>query len=336
MPGMLTHYLCGSKLLTSLEHTPLAPVLRQYRQAFNLGTQGPDIFFFYRIWPWTRSRGVNKIGECMHVKNVGAFFSNALQYSKKRSGEERNILTAYICGFACHYALDLTAHPYIFYKSGFPLEGEDLKKKETFFHHRFETAVDYLMLQRETGQSPGDIRYHEWIRVPANQAQWIGQMLSDAISHSHGFILPVNQVCTAMKDMLQVYSFLRDRTGIKKQAFSFLSKFIGTAKLAAYMIYPGEITDGLDYLNLKHTPWSLPWDKSARSSASFPELFDRAVAEAVELLDVIHNYLSGSLDLNSALERISSRSYSTGLDCTLTPAFRYYDCIFTPAHPAAD
>jgi hypothetical protein len=82
MPSLLTHYLCGNEMLKVLQNEDLINIITKYRQIFNIGTQGPDIFFYYRVWPWLDSKGINKLGERMHVEKVNDFFINAVEYIK--------------------------------------------------------------------------------------------------------------------------------------------------------------------------------------------------------------------------------------------------------------
>ena len=46
MPGFTTHYLFGVDTYHELKDKQLKQVLRRQRQAFCLGLQGPDIFFY--------------------------------------------------------------------------------------------------------------------------------------------------------------------------------------------------------------------------------------------------------------------------------------------------
>lgn len=330
MPGLFTHYLCGSRMLELLENQTLRDVVIRYRQVFNLGTQGPDIFFYYRVWPWTNSHGIEKIGERMHGKKVSAFFTSAVQYIMNREGRDKNVLTAYLCGYLCHYSLDLHTHPYIFYKTGFVRPGEAPTSKYTCYHRMFETAVDVIMLDRVLAVKPIEVKAHELIRVSGKEAQTIGKMYEFILQNTYGVKVSAGQVSEAIRDMVTVQAVLRDRSGLKKKLLSWFEKSRGNFPLMASMIYPSAIIDGLDYLNLDHRPWFFPWDRSVKHTSSFPEMFEHSAQEAKEMGEALFHCLSGTGDIRNALERIGNRSFSTGIDCNRDVQFKYFNCIYEP------
>lgn len=89
----------------------LKEIIRKNPNAYHMGLQGPDIFFYY-LNPYMRKRK-NNICNILHEKNTGAFFDNLLEYTVVLETEDREICLAYIAGFLCHYALD-TLHSLIF------------------------------------------------------------------------------------------------------------------------------------------------------------------------------------------------------------------------------
>ncbi|ATW25720.1 zinc dependent phospholipase C family protein [Candidatus Formimonas warabiya] len=329
MPSLITHYLCGEKAAQLLENTPGETVIKEHRALFNLGTQGPDIFFYHRVWPWTKSQGVEKIGHRMHEYQVGDFFSQAINYIINQRDGERNRLTAYLCGYLCHYALDLYTHPYIFFKSGFIRPGELSTAKYTCYHRIFETALDLLMLDRMLKKRPTDLRISQLIQVEKEEAGLLGKMYQSNLEMM-GISVTTAQVVQAIQDMICVQAVLADRWGLKKRLLSSLERILGKYPLMSSMIYPAVIADGLDYLNMRHSPWSLPWDRSVESRLSFPELFDLAVQEAKGMCEALLLFLSGQGNIQDVLQAIGNRSFSTGLDCCLNLEFHFYNCIFAP------
>ena len=47
MPGFTTHYLFGVKAYNDLPNNYLKHVISKYRWLYQIGLQGPDIFFIY-------------------------------------------------------------------------------------------------------------------------------------------------------------------------------------------------------------------------------------------------------------------------------------------------
>lgn len=74
MPALLTHYLCGDEMVRSVDIPEVANVINSYRNLFNLGTQGPDVFFYHNAWPWAKGKSLAQIGSRLHVEKVRQFF----------------------------------------------------------------------------------------------------------------------------------------------------------------------------------------------------------------------------------------------------------------------
>lgn len=325
MPSFFTHYLCGDTMLGLLNDNAVSEKLLKYRQVFNLGTQGPDILFYYRVWPWTNSQGFEEIGEKMHSENVSAFFSSAIKYISTQDGDEKDLLTAYLCGYACHYSLDLNTHPYIFYRTGFVCRGEQPNSQYSCNHRNFETAVDVLTLDRLLGAKPFRMKAPDLLRVSSEEALSIGRMLEYVLGNVYVEIVSAKQVSTAISDMVAAVAILRSRSGFRKSILSFIEKSLHHYPLISSMIHPPAITDGRDYLNLSHKPWLLPWNRAKQSTASFPEMFDHAALEAGNICEALLGCLSNPENTSATLELIGNRSFLTGIDCTINTEFKYYE-----------
>ena len=60
MPGFTTHYLLGVKAYNDLPNNQLRRIISKYRWLYQLGLQGPDMFF-YNI-PILRHRDYRNVG----------------------------------------------------------------------------------------------------------------------------------------------------------------------------------------------------------------------------------------------------------------------------------
>ena len=116
MPGLTTHYLFGLKVLHDISNLEIKEKVLKHRGAYALGLQGPDIFFYSAR---TLSSRFQNLGSTMHKTYTGDFFKNYITGLDLKTGKEKDILLSYFQGFLCHYILDCTAHPYIYYMTGF-------------------------------------------------------------------------------------------------------------------------------------------------------------------------------------------------------------------------
>ncbi|HIU77681.1 MAG TPA: zinc dependent phospholipase C family protein [Candidatus Pelethocola excrementipullorum] len=106
MPAIYTHDRFGKDVYHRLPKE-LKKVVRKDKKLYLIGLQGPDIFFYYH--PLSTNPIVSKAHQ-MHERNVDEFFRKCrgLYQKKQESG-----MIAYLLGFACHFLLDSTCHPYI-------------------------------------------------------------------------------------------------------------------------------------------------------------------------------------------------------------------------------
>ena len=148
MPGLITNYLFGERSYQLLSPNYLKEIIRKNPNAYHMGLQGPDIFFYY-LNPYMRKRK-NNICNILHEKSTGAFLDNLLEYTIVLETEDREICLAYIAGFFCHYALDTHTHPYLYARMQQDLNDYPERRYEAFYYRRSETLMDPLLLTFES------------------------------------------------------------------------------------------------------------------------------------------------------------------------------------------
>ena len=113
MPGFTTHYLFGVKAYNDLPNNYLKHVISKYRWLYQLGLQGPDIFF-YNV-PILRHRDYRNVGSHMHEYQVNDFFKNSLlELTEIHSRQQKEEAAAFLAGFMCHYISDSICHPFVY------------------------------------------------------------------------------------------------------------------------------------------------------------------------------------------------------------------------------
>ncbi len=127
MPAVMTHYQLGKLVLEQLNPKERA-LIKQHREMFDLGTQGPDLLFFYR--PYGKNH-ISSHGHILHSEEAQGFLEHLYHIRKL----EDQALTAYVMGVCCHYALDRQAHPYVNEYAPTPAE-----------HQRMESSLDRLVI----------------------------------------------------------------------------------------------------------------------------------------------------------------------------------------------
>ena len=106
MPAHYAHYRFGDQLLPTLPANVSRPILR-FRRLFDLGLQGPDLFFYYNI---LTENHLQKQGKKFHAMTGQEFFGmicRRLRFEPTEAGQ------AYLYGLLAHYCLDRACHPLI-------------------------------------------------------------------------------------------------------------------------------------------------------------------------------------------------------------------------------
>ncbi|AEY67293.1 zinc dependent phospholipase C family protein [Clostridium sp. BNL1100] len=329
MPNLVTHYLCGLEAVKMIENKECKKLIELNKNVFNLGVQGPDILFYYGIWPWSPKTQYGTIGEKFHISKVNLVFSEMIDYILKQEGNVKDILTVYFMGFLSHNCLDSITHPYIFYKSGFKTDEDPRTNLYQYYHRRFETAIDVLMCSRLLNKKVHEIRIDGLIGITVRERNVIGDMYESVIASVFNYNIPGKLIAKAIKDMNTVEKILRDPHGTKKKFVAAIDQVIYGFPLFSSLIFPLHIKDGFDYLNLAKNEWAMPYDKAHKSTLSFIEMFKEACDRTQRFCQVLYSTITGdNSNVSYALKLFGNNSYTSGINCDLTVKFKYHDIIF--------
>jgi len=308
MPGFITHLIGGHSALESV-----SPAIRDYiapmKALFNLGTQGPDIFFYY-ISGFITKR-IRNVGAQMHDADIGLFFMSIADKMKEtQSPSQRKMLFAYTTGFLSHYAVDAHTHPYVFFQTNDP---PSLALKEAERHRHFETSVDVLMLRNIYGKRPSDYKLGQLISPDCLQKRAAAAAMAEAIRKIYNRDIRPQDVYRAMGQMARYEGYMQSKTGRRKRWIGRLEHMVIKARVISALIHMQEVTDNRDYFNVRKAPWASPWAKNDIRRESFVELFDAAAANAAQMIEALFNYMHGKLSREELAATIKNRSLKTGL-----------------------
>lgn len=135
MPALATHYLFGQEVFRNLvrqNRKDIVALIRENRMDYNIGLQGPDLFFYYRP---IKSNPVTAYANQIHHLSVLGFMENAIAHIR-RSKDLRSF--TYMLGFVAHFVLDSEAHPIV-----------NFYTKDSPSHIKLETELDREILLRE-------------------------------------------------------------------------------------------------------------------------------------------------------------------------------------------
>lgn len=326
MPGLITHYICGQSVLNN-SNDDLKDILKKYEGIYNIGTQGPDMFFFYL--PGHIRKSTKFLGIEMHNTNTGGFISSLIECSKELEGEDKDIALSYICGYLTHYALDANTHPYIYYKTGFRRKGDMLNApKYSFYHRRFETSIDIMLLKLLSGKKPANKGLWEVLVSDSRENHVIANLLSKSLEMAYGRKISPEYLADAIKYMVNITRLIQSKGGRKKRFMELVEDFGITDDNISNLFHIQNIEEKLDFLNLEKNTWSNPWDNDVKYDESFVELYNKGVEEALFFVESTYDLYNSEILSHELLNIFGNRSMASGLDCELKLDWKFHDIIF--------
>lgn len=325
MPAQITHFLHAASVYNALPvHIRLK--IRKSRKLYNIGSQGPDIFFYYL--PGILRKKTRGIGSKMHKKGAGEFFSQMATSIAKI--HKKDAAFAYLCGFITHYCLDCVAHPYVYYKTGFKRDGEAGKKIQySSYHFRFETAIDTLMLKLVANQKPAEHKF--WKRILISKSDIaVLNILGRSISKAYGMPISGKNILWAMRSIAIITKILTSSTGKKKKLINLAETAVlgEDSALLASLIHDQNISDDIDYLNSKKEIWKNPWDENSKNTSSFLEMFNQSADDAQIIIEKLYNFLYKDASLESFLEAAGDKTLFSGENASSDIVFKIHDIVF--------
>ena len=324
MPGFTTHYLFGVKAYNDLPNNYLKHVISKYRWLYQIGLQGPDIFF-YNI-PILRHRDYRNVGSHMHEYHVNRFFRNCLnEIAAISSKQQREQAISYMAGFLCHYAADSICHPYVYGRIQYETDGKGSRFHG--LHAELENDIDTLLLRKFKHKKPSEFNQTASLCLNAQESQFISRYLSRCINRTYYQITEKNnfQVTDGMvaRSIFAIRfgsRILSDPAGHKTHVIGSLESIFLKHPIASKKLVTDKLSAQVrDILNLDHEVWTNPWDNSIASTTSFPDLYHQTLKKCNAVYYYLNAFLianvpSGPPDMSALLAELGNYSYHSGLD----------------------
>lgn len=322
MPGFTTHYIFGMKAYNDMPFTPLKHTIAKYRWLYQLGLQGPDMFF-YNI-PILRHRDYRNVGSYMHEHKVNGFFECCLRrIGTIRSRQQQEEAISYLAGFMNHYIADSICHPYVYGRIGYQVD------TPTSMHHgmhaHLENELDAILLWKYKKKKPSEFNQTATICLNGQEIQFISHFLASCINETYYPITYRNnfQVTPAMVHRsIWALRFgcrtLSDKTGKKKFGIAQVESIFVNHPVASAKMVTDSVTDYRSSCNLNHEAWSNPWDPTRVSTASFVDLFHETLDKCSRVYELLNSAVTDNVpldkqDLSPLLTELGNESYHSGL-----------------------
>lgn len=263
MPAILTHYVAaldfdlGSKRLSD---------------AFRLGSQGPDPFFFYGMFSSKKkapSKKENrKFGVDLHNKDISAPYLAMIEAA--RNSEDKELAFAFIKGLFFHYAMDRFCHPFVFSRAGHDYSDKKRNKYFSSCHTKVESAID-MILSEEKGCYNEDPSFV--LEIDDSDLKKISELFYYAFPND-SFLTP-DSYRNGVINYAKVMRFINKPHYLKR---GFLRIAVGKNSTPYALNYPRNLAKtypNVDFLNLSKEKWLNPEDGRERSE-TFLELMEQA------------------------------------------------------------
>lgn len=311
MPGYLTHYIFGKQEYKKLSESDLKQAVRENINVFNLGLQGPDIFFYY---PGYFLINKKNLGSIMHRNKTGRYISNMLKFIYDcKDSEEKKICIAYLSGFLAHYDLDRTCHPYIYHKTNYMHKGKEYHGR----HVALETDIDFVLCREVLKRKISKINYGGFVKLNRKQCKVVGRMLSVSCSEAFDNIRFGERIASAVvANMGRIIDVIKDQYGKKEKIIGKIEqKLKGAKNFAPLFVGDNYILKNLDPLNEKKTAWYNPWEDTISQIRydSFKELMELASERYQKSLGFLLGAIQSS-DMKQFVRYVGNKSFLSGLE----------------------
>ena len=287
--------------------------------------QSTDSLMFYNLFSILPGKKIRDFQKYFHTNKTQDFFVNLINYIKENDYTEDIDVNSFLVGTICHYVLDSTVHPYIYYKTGYFNKNDKSTYKYNNVHTFMETFLDNDMIKRRESINP----YKFNISKFSFDTSKFSNELNDTIKYTFKETFDVDNMdkiyYKSLKQMRNsIFIFRQDRYGIKKffykLADTFTSKRVFRFEAISYH-YP--LNDRHNFLNENHKLWRNPCDYSLTSEESFLDLYLKALKLAKVMICASFDYINGK---DIELEKVFiNKSYITGLDCELDKKLKYFE-----------
>lgn len=305
MPDPVTHHVFGREVISLLPEEIRSLI---DLPVFDRSVHGPDpwstIGFFGGKYKQYAVRS-----NMMHKSNTGLL----LRELAKASKQDMSVPTfSVLAGMICHYCLDRLAHPYIICKGG-EYDGTEETRAQSGGHVRLERAIDSYFIRRTYGKVPWRFPIAKRILGLKKLPETLRPILNDVFHRVYGWDDAFTLLNVSLRYEKMFYTLMQDPLGIVHMLLRPVSG--GKTNYCIYSFYHREIdSNRLDYLNEKHAPWHHPFDTSIVSTASFFDLYEQAMKDALRMLQSVYRWIaSDEAVLPDAV--FGNVNYSTGLDC---------------------
>ena len=286
MPQMVTHYQFGLDASASLGD--VSGTTPETRAAFLLGNQGPDPFFYLLFSPG--KMGLAEVGELLHLQRPASVFYAAARYARGLEGKRAAIARSFLAGWACHYALDRSVHPLVYFWQNVIIEADvGLTEDDEFpIHAEIERDFDEAVLYTRMGTTVATMCPSKLtLAAPDSVLEIAGELFAYAAGEALGLELRQELYAEAMRDWRAFCRASWSRTGKKRAVLSKIEEAVSRKySLLAGQVHRPREAQTSDFANADRRPWKDPYTGEIRTE-SLEDLANAAFSQVPDLVEAL-------------------------------------------------
>lgn len=305
MPAIITHDRFAHEML-ELPATSFISSTEE-KNAFLLGSQGPDPLFFCVVTPHLAP--YRNLGSLMHDKKPADLMHSISQVPTKCPPNTQRVVRAFTAGFLCHYLLDRAAHPFV-YSQQFALCNagiEGLTAKDGHeVHAVMESELDEYILYTHTGLTIASYKpYREILRASEQNLAALSHAICSILWDTYERLSPANLFSLSVHNYRRIQFATYSPRGVKRRLYGAVERRFRNHSFAqAFCHRPLKLTESA-FDNREHRVWVNPFT-GEHNTSSFDDIFENTLAEANAL---IPSFIEG-LNLEDACEMTKHINFS--------------------------
>ncbi len=291
MPAILTHDFFGRSVCEDVSELLSFKRLAE-KDAFLLGNQGPDPLFYLVVDPLMSKW--KPLGNVMHDARPARLMLAMREAADRLEGREAQIARAYIAGFSCHWLLDSTVHPFVYYwqygltQAGVP--GLD-EGDSQMVHAEIERDFDEAVLYSRTGMTVSQYRpYEEVLKASPEVLSAIDKLYFYVALWTYGRAIDPRTFSTAVHEFRLVQRAFYAPGEKKRKLVGGIERLVthGDYSLFVAMSHRDRRCATSDFDNREHKAWENPFTHE-EATTSFEDLFQVAQLRVLPTIDALVN-----------------------------------------------
>lgn len=323
MPATATHAFFAEDVLKTLE-SKYQNLLRNNKKSFLMFAQSMDSMMFYQFLNFKKKGNLENFSYLFHTTKTNLFFKTLITTMKKEKSYQDPQTLAFVYGLICHFVLDSTIHPFVFYKTG----NFNKKKKETYrynsLHTNMETFLDQVMIEKKFS-SCNPFHFKDFCFDFKKFSTPLKNTIQSTFFHVYQ-IENMDQIYyRSLKQMcFMLETFRLDLHGIKKFFYKKIDFFTPKSWMKLESLSYYHVENKHDYLNQTHKKWYYPTNLQITSKKSLIDLYQDSIKSASFIIDQVNLYFFHDQAIYIE-DLFQNKSYLTGLDCSKKKEFQYFE-----------